>query len=228
VLFLHGRIMPADDASFAHRPDLRERIAQGTTYCEYERVNVGTSSTESGPIPLTESAADLNALLDGVGIGGRVVLVGGSYGGVLATLFAGTYPERLAGAVLLDPELAAPPALPGCRDTNLDHYVPPEFRLTPSSWRDNAEQTDDFHASALAAGVLDRIPRVPGVLFGATRDNYPPGTEVKPFMSCLRVAQRSLAARFRPGQLFVLEAGHSLEGYTDRIAATVLGIVRAS
>jgi pimeloyl-ACP methyl ester carboxylesterase len=231
VVFLHGRIMPYDDASWAHRPDLRERIAPRTTYCEYERTNVGTSSTEKGPIPLTESAADLNALLDGIGIEGPVVLLAGSYGGVLGTLFAGTYPDRLAGIVLLDPELAAPPQLPGCPDTNLDHYVPARYRLTPNSWKDNAERSDDFHATALAARVLDRIPRVPGVLFAATQDNYPPGTRVKPFMNCLRAIQRNLAGRFRPARMVVLEGGHDVaetDADRNRIAAAVLRIVRSS
>ncbi len=225
VINLHGRIMPYDDASWAHRPDLRELIAPHTTYCEFERTNVGTSSKEAGPIPITQSARDLRNLLDAIGIEEPVVLEAGSYGGVIATLFAGTYPDRLAGIVLSDPELAAPPTLPGCPDTNLDTYVPAKYRLKPgASWKDNAERSDDAGAAGLAAQVLDRIPKVPGVLFAATQDNYPPGTRVKPFMRCLRAMQRDLAGRFHPGRMVILDAGHSLEGYSDRIAAAVLQV----
>src|ERR1051325_6038789 len=56
VINVHGRIMPYDDASWAHSVEQREAIAPHTTYCEYERTNVGTSSPEAGPIPLTQSA----------------------------------------------------------------------------------------------------------------------------------------------------------------------------
>lgn len=227
VIVLHGLVMPYDDASVAHSPDLRERIATRTTYCEYERTNVGTSSTEKGPISLTESSADLNALLDGIGIHDPVVLLAGSHGGLLGTLFAGTYPDRLAGIVMGDPSIAAPPELPGCPDTNLDKYVPARYRLKPDSWKDNAERSDHFHGYALTARVLDRIPEVPAVLFSATQDNYPPGTRVKPFMRCLRAMQRNLAGRFQPGRMVVLDAGHDLAGYENRIVAAVLRIVRS-
>lgn len=225
VITLHGRIMPADDASWAHSPDLRTAIAPRTTYCEYERTNVGTSSREAGPIQLTQSARDLRNLLAGIGLTDPVVLAAGSYGGLLAQLFAGTYPDRVAGVVLFDPELAPPPPLPGCPDTNLDTYVPQKYRLVAGeSWRDNAEKTDDAHAGALAARVLDRIPKVPGILFAATQDNYPPGTRIKQFMTCLRAVQRNLAGRFQPGRMVILDAGHGLEGYTDRRIAAILEV----
>jgi len=220
VIDLHGLIMPYDDASWAHRPDLRELIAPHTTYCEYERTNVGTSSREAGPIPITQSAHDLNALLDAIDIKQPVVLLAGSYGGQLGTLFAGTYPDRLAGIVLLDPELAN-------ATSELSSYVPAKYRLPPS-WKENAEKQETLRAGALAARVLDNLPKVPGILFAATKDNYPPGTRVKPFMTCLRLLQRDLIGRFEPGRMFILDAGHSLEGYSDRIAAAVLQVAGLS
>ena len=224
VISLHGLIMPYDDASWAHSPEDRALIAPHTTYCEYERINVGTSSTEPGPIPLTESVADLAALLDALGIRQPVVLLAGSHGGLIGTLFAGTYPDRLAGIVLRDPDMAAPAELPGCPNTNIDRYVPAKYRPKPGSWKDNAEKSDTVHGYAMVVRVLDRIPKVPGVLFAATQDNYPPGTKVKPFMTCLRSMQRDLAGRFHPGRMVILDAGHGLEGYRDRIDAAVLQV----
>lgn len=51
---------------------------------------------------------DLERAFDALGVG-RLVLVGHSLGGRIATLFAGSHPERLAGLVLVDsgPELDA-------------------------------------------------------------------------------------------------------------------------
>lgn len=224
VIALHGLIMPGDDASWAHSSEDRALIAPHTTYCEYERTNVGTSSKEAGPIPITQSVRDLNALLDAIGIKQPVVLLAGSHGGLLGTLFAGTYTDRLAGIVLRDPDLASPPELPGCPDTNLDKYVPAKYRPKPDSWKDNAEKSDPVHGYALVRRVLHRIPKVPGVLFAASQDNYPPGTKVKPFMACLRSKQRDLAGRFHPGRMVILDAGHGLEGYRDQIDAAVLQV----
>lgn len=47
--------------------------------------------------------ADLTAVIDTLAPGRRVVLVGHSYGGLLATEFARRQPERLQGLVLVDP-----------------------------------------------------------------------------------------------------------------------------
>ena len=184
----------------------------------------GPAPRKPGPIPLTQGARDLNALLDAIGIKEPVVLMAGSHGGLLGILFAGTYPDRLAGIVLRDPDLASPPELPGCPDTNIDRYVPAKYRSKPDSWKDNAEKSDTVHGYASVRRVLDRIPKVPGVLFAATQDNYPPGTKVKPFMTCLRAMQRDLAGRFHPGRMVILDAGHSLEGYTDRVDAAALRV----
>ncbi|MHA6799763.1 alpha/beta fold hydrolase [Bounagaea algeriensis] len=61
---------------------------------------------ESGPLTsgrdvLARQAADLESLLDCLNVR-RAVLCGVSYGGVLAQEFAATYPQRLAGLVIVD------------------------------------------------------------------------------------------------------------------------------
>jgi pimeloyl-ACP methyl ester carboxylesterase len=219
VINLHGLIMPYDSASWAHSLDQREAIAPHTTYCEYERTNVGTSSKEAGPIPIMESAHDLNALLDAIGIRDPVVLVAGSHGGLIGTLFAGTYPDRLAGMVLRDPELLDP------RGELLERYTLAKYRTKPDAWKENAEkQSRKALDDALIRRTLDNIPKVPGLLFAASEDNYPPGTRVKPFMTLLRTMQRDLVDRFQPGRMVVLHAGHSLEGYDDRINRGILRV----
>ncbi|MGC5221722.1 alpha/beta fold hydrolase [Micromonospora sp. DT81.3] len=94
-----------DSDSWAHSPHLQQRIAPETTYCEYERVNVGDSAKVQGPLSVTDTVADLRGLIERLGLATPVVLVGGSFGGLIAYTYAGTHPEDVAGVVLLDPTL---------------------------------------------------------------------------------------------------------------------------
>jgi pimeloyl-ACP methyl ester carboxylesterase len=63
--------------------------------------------TDSTPVlqPTTaqQGVADLHALLSAAGESRPYVLVGHSWGGLIARLFASTYPDEVAGLVLVDP-----------------------------------------------------------------------------------------------------------------------------
>lgn len=55
------------------------------------------------PKTISEDVQDLDAVIDAIAPGSRVLLVGHSYGGLLTTEFARLHPERLQGLVLVDP-----------------------------------------------------------------------------------------------------------------------------
>ena len=50
----------------------------------------------------TDGVADLHALLASAGVRGPYVIAGHSYGGLIARLYASTYPDAVAGVVLED------------------------------------------------------------------------------------------------------------------------------
>lgn len=87
-------------------------VAKFTRVCVYDRPGtvkiVGTtiepSRSTSVPQPITPKNAveDLHALLKAAQVPGPFVLVGHSYGGLIARLFAHTYPSQVAGLVLID------------------------------------------------------------------------------------------------------------------------------
>lgn len=64
----------------------------------------GTGWSDTGPFPRTTAreAEELATLLEKAGEKGPFVLVGHSYGGLLAANFARRYPDRVAAVVLLD------------------------------------------------------------------------------------------------------------------------------
>jgi len=73
---------------------------QGITYA---RAGLGKSGTDGKPKTIEQHLQDLAAVMDTLAPNRKVVLVGHSYGGLLATEFARAHPDRLQGLVLVDP-----------------------------------------------------------------------------------------------------------------------------
>jgi pimeloyl-ACP methyl ester carboxylesterase len=85
------------------------RTARFTRVCAYDRpstVGVNDEPSRSDPVPERATAkngvADLHALLAAAHVQGPYVIVGHSYGGLIARLYASTYPDDVAGLVLED------------------------------------------------------------------------------------------------------------------------------
>ena len=110
-LFLHcvGRGNPAvvlvaglksDTGSWR---DVQPQLGRITRTCSYERAGDGNSAAPPGGVSSGRTElADLAALLDRAHIAPPWVLVGHSYGGLLARLFAQSHPDQTTGVVLVD------------------------------------------------------------------------------------------------------------------------------
>lgn len=84
----------------------KDTIASLGTDCTciaYARAGLGKSGTDGAPKTIEQHLQDLAAVIDRLAPDRKVVLVGHSYGGLLATEFARRYPQRLLGLVLVDP-----------------------------------------------------------------------------------------------------------------------------
>jgi pimeloyl-ACP methyl ester carboxylesterase len=87
-----------------------------TKACWYDRAGYGWSDPAPFPHPASAIAADLHRLLENARIPAPYVLVGFSFGGLTARVFAHRYPDGVAGMVLVDSTLALdgePPTPPG-------------------------------------------------------------------------------------------------------------------
>jgi pimeloyl-ACP methyl ester carboxylesterase len=87
-------------------------VAQDTRVCVYDRAGRGWSDPADGPQDAVETAAGLHTLLDPAHIPGPYVLAGHSFGGLYVLTFAATYPDQVAGLVLLDPTAPVPGPVP--------------------------------------------------------------------------------------------------------------------
>ena len=73
------------------------------TCIAYARAGLGKSGTDGAPKTIEQHLQDLAAVMDTLAPDRKVMLVGHSYGGLLATEFARQHPQRLLGLVLVDP-----------------------------------------------------------------------------------------------------------------------------
>jgi len=123
-------------------------VATTTRVCSYDRANVpggaSDSSDSHSSAPRLRSAAelvaDLHALLAAAAVPGPYVLVGHSVGGLVARLYATTYPEEVVGMVLVDA-------------THEDNWSWLEEEIGPDVWPTAVAE----FTQAVAAGVLEPL-----------------------------------------------------------------------
>ncbi len=88
--------------SFTWLPTQTELASAGFQVCAWDRPGVGLSDV--GPLPRTSAAIvrEMRALIDAAQLDTPIVLVGHSFGGQNMRMFAATYPDAVAGVVLVD------------------------------------------------------------------------------------------------------------------------------
>jgi pimeloyl-ACP methyl ester carboxylesterase len=81
---------------------VQPQVASFTRACAYDRAGIGWSDPSPRPRTVEDMAGELKTLLETAGIPGPYVLVGYSSGGWQGRYYAHTYPQDLAGMVLVD------------------------------------------------------------------------------------------------------------------------------
>jgi pimeloyl-ACP methyl ester carboxylesterase len=88
-------------------PTILDAIGPVTRVCAFDRAGLGPSDPQPhSPQTAADVVADLHAALAAAGETGPFVPVGFSLGGLFVRLYASTYPDEVAGLVLVD---AGPP-----------------------------------------------------------------------------------------------------------------------
>lgn len=78
-------------------------IAQFARVMSYDRAGLGWSDDAAGPATALNAVQDLETLLDRAGLPAPFVLVGHSFGGLIARILQQRHPELVAGLALVDP-----------------------------------------------------------------------------------------------------------------------------
>jgi pimeloyl-ACP methyl ester carboxylesterase len=82
---------------------VQPQIAQFSRVCSYDRAGLGWSEPGTAPGDAQHAVDELHSLLANSGEPGPFVIVGHSNGGLRVALYAHSYPQEVAGVVLVDP-----------------------------------------------------------------------------------------------------------------------------
>lgn len=97
VVLASGSAETSDDWLAVQGP-----LSRITRTCAYDRAGTGNSLPAPGASTPAADVADLRRLAAAAKLPGPYVLVGASYGGLLAAMYARAYPDDTAGLVLVD------------------------------------------------------------------------------------------------------------------------------
>jgi pimeloyl-ACP methyl ester carboxylesterase len=203
-------------------------VAKFTRVCLYDRPNTTIGDDVEGergglvstPVPqphaLADDVADLHALLLAAGETGPYVLAAHSYGGLIAELFARTFPGDVAGEVLVDVTSVY------LRDT----FTPEEYadmRSGTSVPVAEGQEALDIHNGIDAILGLPKAPPLPVVLLSADKldEAATPARAAE-----LSEAHDRLAAQLGARHVTATGSGHHIhverpELVTDAIRAVV-------
>jgi pimeloyl-ACP methyl ester carboxylesterase len=218
IIYLHGMGGTAVGGT-----DIAKRLGDNNRVCTYDRPNgLGSSETQDGPLTGNDSVADLHGLLAAAGEPGPYVLLGASHGGLIASMYAGTYPDEVVGMVLLDSPL--PDTFKYERP-----YLTKDFQPKPGDWKKSPEKIDDATTLRQAQALQDRLPRIPVTYLSPKVMEVPKSLPRAKIVAADRRLQRDYLTRFSPGRLVLVDSPHWMEPeIPGRIAREVRHVVAAS
>jgi pimeloyl-ACP methyl ester carboxylesterase len=203
VVYLHGFIFNSSGGGSTNAGELPTLLGDEHQVCVYDRANVGQSDQVPGPLTGKDSVEDLHALMGAADLPRPVMLLGASWGGLLASMYAATYPDDVAGMVLLDPQLPT--------GNELDRFLPPEQRLAEGAWKDNLEQVDQYVTCEEALALLQGQQQFPVSFIATEKLDIDPALPVEAMTKAIREDQAKLMSHYPQGEITTVDAPHYME-----------------
>jgi 3-oxoadipate enol-lactonase len=213
-------------------------LLPGRRVLRYDTRGAGQSEKVRSPLTFDLMADDIAALLDALGIGGKVALAGCAVGAGIALRFAARHPARVACLVAMAPATGIPPERRdamlakiaenerlgprGVVEQSFANSYPPEvrhddeqYRRFRARWLANDPQSQaEIYRMLVNGTVGDDLPRIacPVLMISGTHDKLRPPSLIEP-----------MAARMPNATFSALETGHFMAVQTPALVAEVIG-----
>jgi pimeloyl-ACP methyl ester carboxylesterase len=199
VVYLHGLGGDGSDIE-----TVNAQLASQARVCTYDRLNVGRSDSDPGRHTGADSVRDLHALLGAAGVPGPYLLVGFSFGGLLAIMYAGTYPDQVMGLVSLDGSLPT--------DDQVDQLIPADERARVMAEQEaNQERVDFYRTVDQAKALVAKVPDVPVTYLAARPVELPPNWPVQRMRAFIRAKQLQFIKTVPQGRLVEVQSSHDID-----------------
>jgi pimeloyl-ACP methyl ester carboxylesterase len=222
IVYLHGAGGTSSNAG-----QIPSLLRDDYRVCVYDRANTGGSDPAEGPVSAAATVEDLHTLLDVADVPGPHVLLGASRGGAVAFAYAGTYPDDVAGLVLLDPDV------PGTTDWIIE-FLDPELLIPVDEfrdlwlnelWRDDPELMNEFSLGETIDAAAGSVPAVPAILLIPKESEAPPDFG-EGAAEAYRELQEAAMDLFDPGEVRLVDSPHYMEPeIPEEIAAAVREVI---
>ena len=164
---------------------------------------------------------DLHQLLAAAKVGQPYVLLGASFGGLVAYNYANTYPDDVFGMVLLDSMFPD--------ELKLEPLVDPKERYAAYDAEDENESLERIsHYKMLKAAqrYVGKEPAIPVTYLASIPEGFDKDDLGDEYNSKILGVQEAYVDRFRPGKLIRVDAPHFMEPeIPDQIAQELRDVI---
>ena len=224
IVYMHGSITEANVVPHTNGTAFLSSLGDEHRVCVYDRRNLGRSDTVDAPQLPRDALGDMHRLLAAADVKPPYVLLGASFGGLLAYLYANTYPDDVVGMVLLDS--------PFPDELSLDPLFKPADRYKAFSSEDENESLERIsHYKVLKASqpYIGKEPAIPVTYLSSIPEGFDVNDYAIPAYDrkILRL-QEAYVERFEPGRYLRVQAPHFMEVAIPEKITKELGRVIAS
>jgi pimeloyl-ACP methyl ester carboxylesterase len=205
IIYMHGSITQANVVPHTNGTAFLSSLGDEHRVCVYDRRNLGRSDKVDAPQLPKDALSDMRRLLAAADVKPPYVLLGASFGGLPAYLYANTYPDEVVGMVLLDSMF--PDAL------SLEHLVTPEDRYEASDAEDENESLERIsHYKVLKASqpYIGKEPAIPVTYLSSIPESDAVIGQPEYDKRILKL-QEAYVKRFSPGRYLRVDAPHFME-----------------